>query len=823
MKNVLLFLFISLFTLYGHGQATQKGKVTLFNSGKQPLSGTEILVIGAPASDTDANGNFVLTLPKASPGQALVVTSIYKKGYELVNDQMLYSWIISEKRPMNIVMAPVGTINESKEKFYDVSLKQANMRLSKEQEKLNSLYRAGKMTLEQREEKLTSLKMEISSQKKALEQYADYFARINPDEITELEKQVLNNIKQGNIEQAVTIYRQSQLLEQAIKQLNISIKESETVENYISILYRYANTCILAGDEKNRKKAEDIYKKIAEDNPDNYTYVNAYASFLLNTASKDVNLWCEKAVKLVSSDAELVQALFFLVCAYGGQSLLDENKILMQRSYERFSECIEDSTLQIASTIRDVYFLGRCTVLPMLLCGTGDYEASLKASHEALKSIKLYEKQYESDQSVSTEIVYSNMIHCYDAMKNWDMALKYNDKYYELLLSHTTNEEDKQIVLFDYKTRMAEYAWWKKRNLNETEINAWTALKTGENIKKINYKTAGNFCTIYNLLGVCEQKKGNEQQSLEFYKKGYKHEQSLANTQMYGLYNFPAFITVQYIRQKQYEEAIFWNKKAMDIATYMENYNIEKAASGIAMAYYSKGGISMIQKDTVTAKACYEKVTNLFALYPGSRSGMESICSYVLNKLSGIYFEEHNFVQALQVSREAQALSLQKMEENPQNTESLFMHAYNCSYSGSIEVELKQSAEAIKDIKGASKIYKMLVASNEQIYLLYLLLNELNLSSACYMNKNLKQAEEILNNVSALAFDAAEKYSNDYTPIIFITQLYKGALYEKTGRTQQGELIVKKALEDLKAYSDNPMVTSMIGYYQAGEFYREKN
>lgn len=821
MKNALSFLFLSLFVLYSYGQTTQKGKVTLFNSGKQPLPGTEILAIGAPASDTDTNGNFLLTLPKATPGQALVVTSIYKKGYELVNDRILYSWILSEKRPMNIVMAPAGSINESKEKFYDVGLKQANIRLGKEQEKLNSLYRAGKLTLEQRDEKLSSLKIEIASQKKALEQYADYFARINPDEITELEKQVLNCIKQGNIEQAIELYRKSQLLEQAIKQLNISIKESEVVENYISILYRYANTCMLIGDEKNRKKAEDIYKKIAEDNPDNYAYVNAYASFLLNAASKDVGLWCEKAVKLVSSDAELVQALFFLVCAYGGQSLLDENKILMQKSYERFSECIEDSTLQIAPAIRDLYFLARCTTLPLLLLSTGNYEACLKASHETLESIKLYERQYESDQSVSTANVYSNMVLCYDAMKNWDMAQKYNDKYYESLLSHVANEEEKQIILFDYQTRKAEYIWWEKLNLNETETNAWAALEIGRNIKNINFKTASNFCTIYHLLGVCVQKKGNEKQSLDFYKEGYKHELSLANTQLYGIYNFPAFITVHYIRQKQYEEAISWNKKAIEIANFMENYNIEKGASGIAMAYYGKGELSMIQKDTVTAKVCYEKVTNLFALYPSSRSGMESICSYILNKLSGIYYEEHNFVQALQVSREAQALSLQKTEENPQDTEKHFLHAYNCSYSGSIELELKQSVEAIKDLKEASKVFKLLAGSNEQVYLLYLLLNELNLSSAYYMNKNLKQAEEILNNVNTLASDAVKQYPDDYTPIIFITQLYKGVLYEKIGRTQEGEFIVKKTLEDLKAFSDNPMVISIIEYYKADELYRK--
>ena len=822
MKNAFLFSFFSIFVLYTYGQTDQKGTVTLFNSGKKPLAGTEILAIGAPPTDTDANGNFTLTLPKAAPGQALVVSSIHKKGYELVNEQILYSWIISEKRPMNVVMAPIGTINESKEKFYIAGMKQVNMQLGKEQEKLNSLYRAGKLTLEQREEKLISLRAETTAQKKALDQYADYFARINPDEITDLEKKVFNLIEQGKMEQAITLYQQSEILEQAIKQLNISIKESEIVENYISILYRYANTCMLAGDENNRKKAEGIYKKIAEDNLDNYRYVNTYANFLLNTASKDVTIWCEKAAKLASSDAELVQSLFFLVCAYGGQLLLEQNKVLMQKSYERFSACIKDPDLQIAPAVRDTYFLGGCTILPVLLLGIGNYEEALKENDEALKSIKRYEELYGSDQSASREIVYSNIVLCYDAMKNWDMAQKYNDKYYELLLSHVTDQEDKRVILFDQKTRITEYAWLAEKNLNKTETNAWDALEIGKHLKKIDFKTAGNFCTVYFLLGVSAQKKGNDQQGLALYKEGYKHELSLSNTQMHGIFNFPAFIAWQNIRLKQYEEAIHWNEKAMEVAAYMENYNIEKGAAGIAMAYFGKGSLSMAQKDTVTAQACYEKAVNLFTLYPNSQSGMESLVSYALNQLSGIYYKQHNSIQALQVSHEAQALSLQKMKESPQDIEKQVLHAYNCSYSGSIELELQQSREAIKDIKAASDIYIKLAASNEQVYLLHLLLNELNLSFAFYMNKDLKQAEDVLNRVNELSLEAAKKFPSEYGPMIYIVQLCKGDLYEKKGHIQQGKAIAEKALEELKAYSENPIVAPMIEYYKAGEYYRDK-
>ena len=44
---------------------------------------------------------------------------------------MINGWILSEKRPLSIVMAPEGTIEESKNKYYSISV----AHFSKKQEK----------------------------------------------------------------------------------------------------------------------------------------------------------------------------------------------------------------------------------------------------------------------------------------------------------------------------------------------------------------------------------------------------------------------------------------------------------------------------------------------------------------------------------------------------------------------------------------------------------------------------------------------------------------------------------------------------------------
>lgn len=73
-----------------------KGTVQIFNSNKSPLPGVQLTATDAPATDTDANGNFQFNFSKQKPGMAIASPNVYKKGYELVNKDMINGWILSE-------------------------------------------------------------------------------------------------------------------------------------------------------------------------------------------------------------------------------------------------------------------------------------------------------------------------------------------------------------------------------------------------------------------------------------------------------------------------------------------------------------------------------------------------------------------------------------------------------------------------------------------------------------------------------------------------------------------------------------------------------
>ena len=112
-KNACFWIFL-LLSGSAYAQMSQKGTVQIFNSNKSPLPGVQLTATDAPATDTDANGNFQFNFSKQKPGMAIASPNVYKKGYELVNKDMINGWILSEKRPLSIVMAPEGTIEESR-------------------------------------------------------------------------------------------------------------------------------------------------------------------------------------------------------------------------------------------------------------------------------------------------------------------------------------------------------------------------------------------------------------------------------------------------------------------------------------------------------------------------------------------------------------------------------------------------------------------------------------------------------------------------------------------------------------------------------------
>ena len=275
-KNACFWIFL-LLSGSAYAQMSQKGTVQIFNSNKSPLPGVQLTATDAPATDTDASGNFQFNFSKQKPGMAIASPNVYKKGYELVNKDMINGWILSEKRPMSIVMAPEGTIEESKNKYYSISVAHFSKKQEKAIEEINQLYIAQKISLQERSDRLKAMAEESRSFMNQIDQYAEKFARINPDDINAIEKQVLELVNAGKLSEAIELYNKSGIITQAREKLSQKTKAEEDIDKLAETMYRYADLCALTGGMENEKKANDAYKFVAEALPDRFTYVFKYA------------------------------------------------------------------------------------------------------------------------------------------------------------------------------------------------------------------------------------------------------------------------------------------------------------------------------------------------------------------------------------------------------------------------------------------------------------------------------------------------------------------------------------------------------------------
>ena len=290
-------------------QVVQKGSVKVFNSRQAPLPGVQLMAEGAPATDTDQQGIFHLHFLNRKPGMQISAPFVYKKGFELVNRDLLDGWILSEKQPLDVVMAPEGVIEEIKNRYYSISVADFARRFNETVQEINRLYERHEIGLQERKSRLQELADENLRFMSQVERYADRFARVNPDDVDDVERLALKLAGEGKIGEAVRVYEDADM---AGKVRDLLSRKSEVEENTLRNVekyYRFADLCMLAGGAENERKAYDICRSVAETLPDNFAYVLRYALMKESLQEEDVMDWLDKCQRLAFDEKSLLLVL----------------------------------------------------------------------------------------------------------------------------------------------------------------------------------------------------------------------------------------------------------------------------------------------------------------------------------------------------------------------------------------------------------------------------------------------------------------------------------------------------------------------------------
>lgn len=455
---VLSGIFALIGSFAAEAQTTQKGVVKEFNSGGSPVAGVQIAAMGAAATDSDGDGRFVLEFSSMSPGTLISLPEIYKKGYEVVNADAFNGWILSEKKDMNIVLAKAGVIEEARNRYYEVAVANYSRKQSELVGQLNQMYRQGEIDASQRRDKLEELSAQSQEFMSRLDEYADKFARINPDDVSELEKKVIGLVSEGKIDEAIQLYDGSGIVEDALEKIVQAKEASEDAREIVESLYRYADLVALSGEKAADLKIVDIYRRIAEAFPEDYGYMFKYATEVLTFDYDARAPLIDRCMELAYDDKSLVQVLSM--------------KVTLNYSTRRYAEALAaagqaeqillDKEVNMPSGDQMALYANLMRMKGSSLTSMNEIDEARNVLSDLAEMIEDVLK--DSDNPVLNDILSSMLPNVYDLLSDTctsdpEAADAYARKGYEAALAYAGDDEiDILQATISYKQRQLSHA-----------------------------------------------------------------------------------------------------------------------------------------------------------------------------------------------------------------------------------------------------------------------------------------------------------------------------------------------------------------------------
>lgn len=279
-KAFLIFIWFAL-TANLWAQVVQSGQVFELNSGNTPIAGVEILVFGALPADSDNAGKFTLRFSKAQSGDPLIINKIYKKDYELVNETEIKNRVVSSSTPLKIVLCKTGALEAARRKYYNIGQDRYYARYLEANEKLKEEKSKSALSQKDYELKLEEIAEEYKSAMDRLDYYADKFARINRDDLNELDAKAMTLMDEGKVEEAIKTYEDAEIVKKFQEKVSTRDTALHNIEILNNALWNELSLLLDKNDSLSLTKADTIYAHLIQSDSENYRYNYDYANFLM--------------------------------------------------------------------------------------------------------------------------------------------------------------------------------------------------------------------------------------------------------------------------------------------------------------------------------------------------------------------------------------------------------------------------------------------------------------------------------------------------------------------------------------------------------------
>ena len=613
LKKILLFVVACLAVVFTAG-AQQQGMVRSLERPKQPSKG----IAGATVSIlelkndlvTDKEGKFSFTIRDKN---SFKVTRVQKKGYTLVDKQLLGRKFSYSSVPIEIVMVSDKQLASDKklieDKAYDRAKKTYEARIAELERQLAEKTITEKAYYAEREVAINDYDKYVQ----LIDEMAERYAMTDYKGLSDINRQIQECIENAELERADSLINSKGDFDQREQEL---LKKKETTQR-IEELYN-----------KSQEDYQYTLNDLARD------YYNKYTIFAAIFRNDSAAYWLERRANLDATN---------IVWQNDAGCFLKDylaNYTLAMEYYQRgLREAIvkdgeqSDWAATFYNNIGLVYY------------EQGEYDQALEYYNKALE---IDEKLLGKDNP-STATSYNNIGTVYEEQGEYDQVLEYKNK--ALDIREKVLGEDHPETAISYNSIGTVYYY--QRDYIQALEYLHKALDIREKVLGENHPETGQ---SYNNIGVVYDNLGDYAQALEYHNKaldirkkvlGEDHPETAISYNNIG---------GAYYEQGEYTQALGYYNKALEI--------YEKVLGGnhpeTALSYNNIGLIYNEQGDYVQALEYYKKALEIHEKVLGG-DHLHTATSY--NNIGWVYRKQGDYKKALEYFEKAYVIRQQKLGE----------------------------------------------------------------------------------------------------------------------------------------------------------------
>ncbi|MBQ9137982.1 MAG: tetratricopeptide repeat protein [Alistipes sp.] len=566
------------------------------------LPDTSIAVKDGNTVLSDTKGNFVLALTK----DEYSISDVKKKGYELVDKDVLWTKYRRSSNPHTIVLDTPDHIWEDSLAIVDKIRNNLSQQLQARRAEINRLREENRITVEEFRQKLQKLYSDQSKDENLIAEMAERYSKMDFDAIDELNLRISHCIVDGRLSEADSLMQTKGSFRSREQELR-ELQEANKLEREK-----------LSARQKRLEKSERLaIRKLEDLATDSYRKFEIFKQqYLRDSAVYYIKYRAQLDTTNIKWQLEAAKYMTGYVADYKG-ALSIYNSCL--QIVEAQDDCPEELLAEVYNDIGCVYH---------------EILDHTQALEYLTKALEIKERIFKTERQEEISATYNNIGAIYRTLHNYPKSLEYYKK--SLVIREQVFGEEHNITAVSYNNVGEVYAQLKDYDKAIEYISKALAIRE----KSLASDAELGAATCYNNLGAIYQSLRNDTQALEYYLKSVDIREKILGKDHPNVATVYANIGHLYFEKGDLDQSLTYTERAVNILEYC--FGEEHPRLG---TIYGNLGTTYSQKKNFSEALTYLKKSSVITEQTFGKDHIKTALSYF--GIAHAYEIEGNYSEAL--------------------------------------------------------------------------------------------------------------------------------------------------------------------------------